>query len=72
MRAPRLRSHAASAGVPVACSANHGRATVSTKVSCTSLRHTNDDQSGCSRASIRPTNTHFASVDTAAATRRRR
>ncbi len=68
MRAPRVRSHAASAGVPVHCSANHGRATVSTKVSCTSFRHTNDDHSGCSPASIRPTKAHFAVVDTAAAT----
>jgi hypothetical protein len=33
-------------GVPLAARANHGAATVSTNVSATSLRHTNDDHSG--------------------------
>ena len=46
--------------MPLAARANHGPATVSTKVSDTSLRHTNDDHSGCSTAWIRPTTSHFA------------
>ena len=58
----------ASAGVPEAFSANQGRATISTKLSETSLRQINDDQSGCSDASIRPTSIHLTTVVTPAAT----
>ena len=39
---PRQRSHRLSTGVPVAARANHGAATSSTKLSTTSLRHTNE------------------------------
>ena len=68
MRAPSVRSHTASAGVPAAARANHGAATISTNVSDTSVRHTKLDHSGCSPARIRPTNAHFAIVETSAAT----
>jgi hypothetical protein len=49
-------------GVPLAARANHGAATVSTNVSATSLRHTNEDHSGNSPALIRPTTSHFAAT----------
>jgi len=55
-------------GVPLAALANQGPATVSTKVSETSLRHTNDDHSGNSPARIRPTRSHFAATAAPAAT----
>ena len=54
--------------MPVADCANQGAATISTKVSATSVRQTNDDQSGCSPTRMRPTTVHFAAVLTAAAT----
>ena len=59
---PAPRSHRFITGVPLAARANHGAATVSTKVSATSLRQTNDDHSGCSPAGIRPTTSHFAAT----------
>ena len=52
---------ATSDGVPAAALANHGAATISTNVSTTSLRQTNELHSGCSPARIRPTTTHLAS-----------
>ena len=55
------------AGVPVAVHANHGPATISTKVSTTSLRQTKGLQSGCSTARMGPTTTHLAAVVIAAA-----
>ena len=60
--APSARSHRFITGVPLAALANHGAATVSTNVSDTSLRHTNDDHSGCSTARMRPTHSHFATT----------
>ena len=56
------------AGVPAAARANQGAARYSVKVSATSLRQMKPDQSGCSPAAMRPTNTFFASTVTAAAT----
>src|SRR5882757_229353 len=60
--APSARSHRFITGVPLAALANHGAATVSTNVSDTSLRHTNDDHRGCSTARMRPTHSHFATT----------
>ena len=68
MDAPNPRSHRFITGVPLAARANQGAATVSTKVSDTSLRHTNDDHNGCSMARIRPTISHFAITAVAPAT----
>ena len=66
--APRPRNHRFITGVPLAARANHGAATVSTNVSATSWRHTNDDHNGCSMAVIRPTTSHFAITAIAPAT----
>ena len=53
--------------MPAAALANHGAATISTNVSTTSLRQTNELHSGCSPGRIRPTITHLATVVVAAA-----
>src|SRR5437870_1267292 len=66
--APSDRSHTFKTGVPVAARANHGAATISTKVSTTSLRQTNELHSGYSTARVRPTSTHLAALVTAPAT----
>ncbi len=68
IREPSSRSIALRIGVPVAGRAIHGAARSSTNESATSLRHTNDDHSGCSPARILPTNTHLASTETTSAT----
>src|SRR6516165_9608774 len=60
--APRVRSQKFSTAVPDAALANHGAATISTKVSTTSLRHTNGLHSGYSVTLVLPTSAHFATV----------
>ena len=60
--APNARSHTFITGVPLAARANHGAATVSTKVSDTSFRQMNDDHSACSPTLILPTTSHFATT----------
>ena len=62
MLAPRERSQTAIAGVPTAARANQGAASISVKVSLTSVRHTKLDHSGFSPARIGPTIAHFARV----------
>ena len=54
--------------MPTVALANHGPATISVKVSDTSVRQTKLDHSGCSPARIGPTSTHFTAVVTSAAT----
>ena len=66
--APNARNHRFITGVPLAARANHGAATVSTKVSDTSLRQTKDDHSVCSLTRMRPTTSHFAITAEAPAT----
>ena len=53
--------------MPAALRANQGAATISVKVSETSVRHTKLDHSGCSPARIGPTMSHLAATDTPAA-----
>ena len=57
---PARAARGSSPGCPRRRAANHGAATISTKVSTTSLRQTNEHHSGCSTARIRPTSSHFA------------
>src|SRR6266571_3195435 len=66
MLAPIVSSHAVRTGVPPACPTSHGTASTSTKVSASSLRHTNELHSGCSTGANRPTSSHFIAVVTQA------
>src|SRR6478735_5849092 len=68
MRAPSVRNHRLSTDVPDAALANHGAATISTKVSITSLRQTNELHSAYWVTRVRPTNSHFATAATPPAT----
>ena len=67
LRAQRAQPHVHHQGAARGpCEPRRGE--VSTNVSETSLRQTNDDHSGCSFASMRPTHSHFAAVATPPAT----
>ncbi len=53
--AQRCAARGSAPAVPAAARANHGAASISTKVSTTSLRQTNELHSGCSPTRSRPT-----------------